>query len=111
MSEVAEVWKHIDKHREQISAIEKDVSGISGRMTVLETSFQNHASQTAQGQARIETKIECVQKSLQDLHSKNSYESGLETARKEQKTLIKWFVGLVVTLITSGIIVINYVPK
>jgi Flp pilus assembly protein TadB len=111
MSEVAEVWKHIDKHREQISAIEKDVFGIGSRMGVLESSFQNHTSQTAQGQARIETKIECVQKSLQDLHAKNSYESGLETARKEQKTLIKWLVGLVITLITSGIIAINVIPK
>jgi hypothetical protein len=111
MSEVAEVWKKIDKHAEQIQAIERDVFGIGSRMGVLESSFQNHTSQTAQGQARIETKIECVQKSLQDLHAKNSYESGLETARKEQKTLIKWLVGLVITLITSGIIAINVIPK
>jgi len=111
MSDVDEVWKHIDKHRDQISAIEKDVFGIGSRMGVLESSFQNHTSQTAQGQARIETKIECIQKTLTDLSAKSSYESGVEAAKKEHATLIKWFVGIVVGLITSGIVAINLMPK
>jgi len=111
MSEVAEVWKHIDKHREQISGLEKDVFGISGRMTVLENSFQNHASMTATGQARIETKIECIQNSLSELNKNKYYEDGIKTASDEHKKMMKWFIGIAVTLLTSGIIAINIIPK
>ena len=111
MSDVQEVWKHIDKHREQISSLEKELYGIGSRMGVLESSFQNHTQTSAQGQARIETKIECIQKTLTDLNAKNSYESGIEAAKKEQDVWIKWIVGIVVGLITSGIVVVNLLPK
>ena len=116
MSEIIEeVWKHIDKHREQLSTLERELYGIGSRMGVLESSFQNHTQQSAQGQARIETKIECIQKTLTDLNAKNSYESGLEAAkkeqRKEQSVLIKWLIGIIITLIISGILTVNLMPK
>ena len=111
MSEVAKVWEHIDKLNEKHLVMEKEVFGIGSRMTVLENSFQNHASLTTEGQARIETKIECVQKALSDLSSKNSYNAGVNAAKKDHDKFIKWAVGLLVTLIGSGIIVLNFVPK
>jgi hypothetical protein len=111
MSEVAEVWKHIDKHREQISGLEKDVFGISGRMTVLENSFQNHASMTASGQARIETKIECIQTALNDLNKNKYYEDGVKSASTEHKKTIFKIVGFVITLLAGGVIVIKFFPQ
>ena len=111
MSEVAKVWEHIDKLNEKHLVMEKEVFGIGSRMTVLENSFQNHASLATEGQARIETKIECVQKSLSELSAKNSYNAGLASARKDHDKFVKWAIGIMVTLIGSGIIVLNFVPQ
>lgn len=96
------IWENIDKHREELSGIKKDMHGISERMLVLENRFEYSIENQAKGQARIETMLEGLQSDVTKLNEQKLLTKGYEDAKKEQSKLYKWAVGILIAVSSSG---------
>lgn len=108
MTDNEAIWKHIDKHRDEISDIKTDVHAANGRMTLLETRFDTFIANHSEGQARLELMLGSVQKDVSKLNDEKIEKKGYDKARDENKKLITWIIGLIVAMLGSGALSISF---
>jgi septal ring factor EnvC (AmiA/AmiB activator) len=109
------VWEKIDKHSEAIEDINKEISGISKQMGVLEVRFNESNKTQTEGHARIETKLDGLVNSVSKLNQAKTISEAKAEAkaehqeeRKEFLKLCKWFAGVLFALIASGALTVQF---
>ena len=102
------IWEKIDNHAGELDDVKKNIHGMSERMIVLENRFDSSIKNQAEGQARIETMLGCLQTTVTKLNDDKLIDEGYEKAKGEHFRLVKWLGGIFMALIASGALSIQF---
>lgn len=102
------IWQKIDHHAGELDDVKKDIHGMSERMLVLENRFDSSIKNQAEGQARIEAMLNCLQTTVTKLNDDKLINDGYEKAKEEHFRLVKWIGGIFMALIASGALSIQF---